>query len=132
MEELLHLIQRHLISKPKFTSLCFPFLEMYTDQVLVYIVSIHLVFRELDQLPRKNVGKVVVKKVGSGLKHIGKQMVLKPSVVIGDEDDHTLYDIEEADDISLLMVSKEVCCLVSFTFNVQNSRKMAFSAGMQK
>ncbi|XP_027207560.2 sorting nexin-14 isoform X2 [Penaeus vannamei] len=62
--------------------------------------------RELDQLPRKNVGKVVVKKVGSGLKHIGKQMVLKPSVVIGDEDDHTLYDIEEADDISLLMADE--------------------------
>lgn len=48
----------------------------------------------------------MVKKVGSGLKHIGKQMVLKPSVVIGDEDDHTLYDIEEADDISLLMADE--------------------------
>lgn len=56
----------------------------------------------------------MVKKVGSGLKHIGKQMVLKPSVVIGDEDDHTLYDIEEADDISLLMVSKEVWHSVFF------------------
>lgn len=57
--------------------------------------------------PRKNVGKEMDKKVGSGLKHIGKQMVLKPSVVIGAEDDHALYDIDEADDISLLMVSPQ-------------------------
>ncbi|KAK3881630.1 hypothetical protein Pcinc_013938 [Petrolisthes cinctipes] len=59
--------------------------------------------RECELLQRKNVGKVVVKKVGSGLKQIGKQMVLKPSVVIGGEDDHSLYDIDQADDISLLM-----------------------------
>lgn len=76
----------------------------------------------------------MVKKVGSGLKHIGKQMVLKPSVVIGDEDDHTLYDIEEADDISLLMVSKEVCHSVFFFFffilDVQSSHVVAFYAGM--
>ncbi|XP_069944203.1 sorting nexin-14 [Cherax quadricarinatus] len=62
--------------------------------------------KEIDPHPRKNVGKVVVKKVGSGLKHIGKQMVLKPSVVIGSEDDHALYDIDEADDISLLMADE--------------------------
>nr|XP_045582929.1 sorting nexin-14-like isoform X1 [Procambarus clarkii] len=62
--------------------------------------------KEIDPHPRKNVGKVVVKKVGSGLKHIGKQMVLKPSVVIGGEDDHALYDIDQADDISLLMADE--------------------------
>lgn len=61
--------------------------------------------READPLHKKTVGKVVVRKVGSGLRHIGKQMVLKPSVVTGGEDDHSLYDIDEADDISLLMVS---------------------------
>nr|XP_053628204.1 sorting nexin-14-like [Cherax quadricarinatus] len=33
-------------------------------------------------------------------------MVLKPSVVIGSEDDHALYDIDEADDISLLMADE--------------------------
>lgn len=62
--------------------------------------------KEIDLQPRKNVGKVVVKKVGSGLRHIGKQMVLKPCVVIGGEDDHALYDIDEADDISLLMADE--------------------------
>lgn len=51
----------------------------------------------------------MAKKVGSGLRHIGKQMVLKPSVVIGGEDDHALYDIDKADDISLLMVSVIIC-----------------------
>lgn len=61
--------------------------------------------REVDALNKKTVGKVVVRKVGSGLRQIGKQMVLKPSVVTGGEDDHSLYDIDEADDISLLMVS---------------------------
>ncbi|XP_050722831.1 sorting nexin-14-like isoform X2 [Eriocheir sinensis] len=59
--------------------------------------------REVDALNKKTVGKVVVRKVGSGLRQIGKQMVLKPSVVTGGEDDHSLYDIDEADDISLLM-----------------------------
>lgn len=49
----------------------------------------------------------MVRKVGSGLRQIGKQMVLKPSVVTGGEDDHSLYDIDEADDISLLMVSDD-------------------------
>ncbi|MPC30089.1 Sorting nexin-14 [Portunus trituberculatus] len=61
--------------------------------------------REMDPLHKKAVSKVVVRKVGSGLRQIGKQMVLKPSVVTGGEDDHSLYDIDEADDISLLMVS---------------------------
>ena len=61
-------------------------------------------FRDADGLGKKNKGKVVVQKVGSGLKNIGKH-VLKPSVVVGDEDDHALYDIDEADDISVLLVS---------------------------
>ncbi|XP_042216155.1 sorting nexin-14-like isoform X1 [Homarus americanus] len=61
--------------------------------------------REVDPHPRKNVGKVVAKKVGSGLKHIGKQMVLRPSVVMG-EDNHDLCSIDEADDISILLADE--------------------------
>ncbi|XP_066970780.1 sorting nexin-14-like isoform X2 [Macrobrachium rosenbergii] len=62
--------------------------------------------KDAEVLGKKNKGKVVVQKVGSGLKTIGKH-VLKPSVVVGDEDDHALYDIDEADDISVLLQADE-------------------------
>ncbi|KAK7076525.1 Sorting nexin-14 [Halocaridina rubra] len=52
-------------------------------------------------MAKKNKGKVVVQRVGSGLKK-----VLKPSVVVGDEDDRAFYDIDEAGDISLLMAEE--------------------------
>ena len=65
---------------------------------------------------RPSVGKVVVQKVGIGLKQIGKQMVFKPSVVIGD-DARSYFEIDEASDISsYLMVSTSLCFYKNSSF----------------
>ncbi|XP_076047790.1 sorting nexin-14-like isoform X2 [Oratosquilla oratoria] len=59
--------------------------------------------RENEGSKGNSMGKQVVRRMGSSLKHIGKQMVLRPNVVVGHEEPAGFDHVDHADDISLLL-----------------------------